>query len=171
MSSGKSRCTGPGGSPVAMPMAWARTAATAPSEISEGGLYDGGKEGLVVDPHLGAPAHEAGGVVAGDGDDRRAVQEGASDAGCEVGRAGTDGGHADARNAGEASDGLGHEAGGGLAGGEDEVDLAAAAQSFDEGQNGTAGNAKDPADAGALKHMDGELNVVHSRVLARDGNA
>jgi hypothetical protein len=42
---------------------------------------------MMIDPHLNAPAELIGVEIAGDGDQRRAIQVRAADAGCQIGRA------------------------------------------------------------------------------------
>jgi hypothetical protein len=50
----------------------------------------------MVDPHLDAAAELIGVQVAGDGNERRAVEPGVADAGGEIGRAGAERGDAEA---------------------------------------------------------------------------
>ena len=166
-SSGKSRCTGPGGSLTARPNASARTAATFPCSRRNDALGERREQRLVVDQHLRPATELPRRVRAGDGDDGGAVQPGAADAGRQVGRARADRGDTDAGHSRDPTHGLGHEAGGGLACGEHVAHPVALAYRLDERQDWPAGHAEDPTDSGAFQHSDGELDVIHVTRFAR----
>ncbi len=118
------------------------------------------KELVVVDAHLDTAVEHCRVDVAGDGDEWRAVEPGGADAGCEVGGAWAERGYGDAGHAGHGADGLGHEAGRGFTGCEDELDLAVV-QRFDQRQDGAGRHAEGPLHAGTLQRLDNELGVVH----------
>ena len=118
----------------------------------------------MIDAHLDPPLKPWACDVASNGQQRRAIQPGAADAGREIGRARSDSGNANAGDAGQISDSTSHESSRSFAGGEHELNRATT-QRIDQRQHRPARHAEHPAHAGPLKGADDEITVVHVRFL------
>ena len=110
-------------------------------------LGDRLEQRMMIDPHLNAAAELIGIEIAGNGDERRAVEPGVADAGREIGRARPQRGDAKARRAGEPAGDVGGKAGGALMGGEHEID-AALAHRLHQRQHVAARNAEAARNSG-----------------------
>ena len=126
----------------------------------QGRLGDRLEQRVMIDPHLDAPAELIGVEIAGDGDERRAVQVRAADAGGEIGRARPQRGDAKSRRAGDAPGDVGGKAGGAFVRGEHEID-AALAHRLHQRQHVAARNAEAAGDAGRLQRGDDQVGIVH----------
>ena len=100
--------------------------------------------------------------VAGEGDERGAVQIGVAHAGREVGGAGSQGGDAKARRARQAAHHVGGEARGAFMRCEDEGE-APLAHGFEHGQDVSARDAEAVRDARFLHGFDDQVRVVHGK--------
>ena len=145
-SSGRSRWTGPCGSLKARPIASSSTEATRPFRSGWLALDDGPVEGVVVDVHLDSSPQLVRMQVAGEGDERGAVQIGVAYAGREVGGPGAQGGDAEARRAREAAHHVCGEARRALVCGQDEGEPPLA-HGFEHGQDVAARDAEAVRDA------------------------
>ena len=133
-------------------------------------LGDRLEQRVVVDPHLDAPAELVGVEVAGDRDQRRAVEKGAADAGREIGRAGPEGGDAKPGRAGHAAGDVGGEAGGAFVRGQHELD-AALAHRLHQRQHVAARNAEAVLNSVRLERCDDQIGVVHDKATVMSGPA
>ena len=124
-------------------------------------LGDRLEQRMVVDPHLDAPAELIGVEVAGDRDHRRAIEIGRSDAGGEIGRAGSERCDAQPGCAGHAAGDVGGEAGRAFVGGEHELDPALAHR-LHQRQHVAAGNPEAAGDAIGPQRGDDQIGVVHA---------
>ena len=102
---------------------------------------------MMIDPHLNAAAELIGIQIAGDGNERRAVEPGIADAGREIGRARPERRDAKPRRAGEPAADVGRKAGGALMGGEHEIE-AALAHRLHEREHVAARNAEAARNSG-----------------------
>ncbi|MCX7314614.1 MAG: hypothetical protein NTV56_23630 [Alphaproteobacteria bacterium] len=118
------------------------------------------KQRMVVDPHLDAPAELVGVQVAGDGDQRRAVEPGVADACGQVGSAGPERRNAQAGLSGHPAGHIGGEASGALVGGQHKVD-AALPHRLHQRQHVSARDAEAAVDAGGFQRGDDEIGIVH----------
>ena len=126
------------------------------------GFGDRLEQRMVVDPHLDAPAELVLVEVAGDRDQRRAVEVGAADAGREIGRAGPERGDAEPGRAGHAARDVGGEAGGAFVRGEHELDPAFAHR-LHQRQHVAARNAETAGNPVRFERCDDQIGVVHGR--------
>ena len=126
----------------------------------QGRLGDRLEQGVVVDQHLQAAAELVGIERAGDRDHRRAVEEGITDAGREIGGAGAEGGEAEAGLAGLPAHDVGGEGGRAFVRGQHEFDPAGA-HGLDQRQHVAARDAETVADAGGFQDGDDQFSVVH----------
>jgi len=124
-------------------------------------LGDRLEQGMVVDPHLDAPSELIGVEIAGDRDHRRAIEEGAANAGREIGRARPQGRDAKPRRASHAAGDVGGEAGGAFMRGEHEFDPALAHR-LHQRQHVAARNAEAAGHAVRLQRCDDQIGVVHA---------
>ncbi len=127
---------------------------------SERRLGDRLEQRMVVDPHLDAPTELVGVEIAGDRDQRRAIEEGSAHAGREVGRAGPQRRDAKSRRAGHAAGDVGGEAGGAFVRGEHEFDPARAHR-LHQRQHVAARNAEAVGHPVRLQRCDDQIGVVH----------
>ena len=128
-------------------------------------LGDRLEQRMVVDPHLDAPPELIGVEIAGDGDHRRAIEEGPAHAGREIGRAGPQRRDAKPRRPGHAAGDVGSEAGGAFLRGKHEFD-SARSHRLHQRQHVAAGNAEASSDAVRLERCDDEIGVVHAELRA-----
>ncbi len=137
-------------------------------------LGDGQGDAGDVDLLKGVAAEDLGGHLAGDADDRDAVEHGGGDAGDEVGRARSAGGHADPDPPRGARVAICHVRGALLVADQDVVD-GKLAQRVVDGQDGATGIAEDGGDAlagegGPEDLGSGELGWVRvRRICLRHG--
>ena len=123
-------------------------------------LGDRLEQRVMVDPHLDAAAELIGVEIAGDGDQRRAVEPGVADAGREIGGAGPERRDAKPGRAGHPAGHVGGKAGRALMRGQHEID-AALAHRLHQRQHVAARNAEAARDAGGLERGDDQIGIVH----------
>ena len=119
----------------------------------QAGFGDRREQGVVVDQHLDAPAEQVAVQVAGDGNQRRAIEKRAADAGGEIGRAGPEGGDAQPRSPAHAAGDIGGERRRSFMRGEHEFD-AALAHRLNERQHIAARDAESMGDSGVLQRSE-----------------
>ena len=129
------------------------------------GLGDRLEQGMVVDPHLDAPAELIGIEVAGDRDHWRAVEPGVADAGREIGRTRSERRDAKPGRAGHPAGDIGGKAGGAFMGGEHELD-AAHPHGFHQRQHIAARDAESALDPVRLERCDDQIRVVHETTIS-----
>ena len=156
----------PRGSLMAMRMASFTVSAILPVSSRNDALVIGLNKRVMVDPHLDAAAELVGVQVAGDGDQRRAVEPGVADAGREIGRAGAERGDAEPGRSGHPSGDVGGKARRAFMRGQHEID-AALAHRLHQRQHVAARDAEAAVDAGGLQCGDDEIGVVHGNMFPR----
>ena len=132
-------------------------------------LGDRLEQRVVVDPHLDAAADLVGVEVAGERDQRRAVEEGAAHPGREIGGARPERRNAEPRRARQAAADVGREAGGALMRGQHEIEPAPP-HGLHERQHIAAGDAKAAADSSRFQGCDDQIGVVHGGFSLRGRN-
>ena len=114
----------------------------------------------MVDGHLDAPAELRRGQVAGDRQQRRAIEEGVAHAGRQVGGAGSQRGETESGGARHPSHDVGRERRRALVGGE-HVREPADPHRLEQRKDVAAGDPEAVAHAGRAQRLDDEVRVVH----------
>src|SRR4029453_7636158 len=118
------------------------------------------EQSVVIDAHLDVPLKPASGHIASNRDYGRSIQPSAADARREIGSARPESGYANAGYTCEIAHRCGHETRGGFIGRENELN-GTSSQRFDERQDRSTGNAKDPAYPGLFQHAHKKIRVFH----------